>query len=94
MDRSGYNCADNPAANTLWAGLKEMLERWMEKLVESAASAYMPKVEEIAEVRRAELEEVRSKILSDPRQVELWFDKEIEKLGNISVDNILAKIKE
>jgi hypothetical protein len=70
-----------------------MLERWMEKLVESAASAYMPKIEEITNVRRAELEEMKSKILSDPQQVELWFDKEIEKLGNISVGDILAKIK-
>lgn len=70
-----------------------MLERWIEKLVESAASAYMPKVEEITNVRRAELEEMKSKILSDPQQVELWFDKEIEKLANISVGDMLAKMK-
>lgn len=70
-----------------------MLERWMEKLVESAASAYLPKVEEIANVRKAELEEMKSKILSDPQQVELWFDKQIEKLANIRVGDVLAKIK-
>jgi hypothetical protein len=63
----------------------------MERLVETAASAYLPKVEEITNVRRAELEEMKSKILSEPQQVELWFDKEIEKLGNISVGDMLVK---
>jgi hypothetical protein len=33
----------------------------MERLVETAASAYLPKVEEITNVRRAELEEMKSK---------------------------------
>jgi hypothetical protein len=36
------------------------------RLVETAASAYLPKVEEITNVRRAELEEMKSKILSEP----------------------------
>lgn len=60
--------------------------------MESAAAAYMPRLETIAEERRSELLDIKSKIRTDPGQVELWFDKEIEKLGNMSVKDILNKM--
>ena len=61
----------------------------MEKMIESATSAYLPKVEEKARVRKAELEELKAKVRTNPEQVEEWFDKEIEKLQNIDIKQIM-----
>jgi hypothetical protein len=58
-----------------------MLDKWMEKLVESAASAYMPRLESITEGRRTELVEMKSKVRTKPEEVEAWFDNEIERLA-------------
>jgi hypothetical protein len=66
-----------------------MLDKFMDKLVESASSAYMPKVEEMAKARRAELEEIKIKVRTNPEQVEAWFDKEIEKLQNMDIKEIM-----
>jgi 3-methyladenine DNA glycosylase AlkD len=66
-----------------------MLDRWMEKMIESATSAYLPKMEEKARVRKAELEELKAKVRTNPEQVEEWFDKEIEKLQNIDIKQIM-----
>ena len=66
-----------------------MLDRWMEKMIESATSAYLPKVEEKARVRKSELEELKAKVRTNPEQVEEWFDKEIEKLQNIDIKQIM-----
>jgi 3-methyladenine DNA glycosylase AlkD len=66
-----------------------MLDRWMEKMIESATSAYLPKVEEKARVRKAELEELKAKVRTNPEQVEEWFDKEIEKIQNIDIKQIM-----
>jgi len=65
----------------------------MEKLVESSVSAYMPKLDSIAQERRTELTEIKSKVRRSPEEVEAWFDKEIEKLGNINVSDILSKMR-
>ena len=61
----------------------------MEKMIESATSAYLPKVEEKAKVREAELEEMKAKVRTDPEQVEEWFNKEIDKLQNIDIKEIM-----
>jgi ribosomal protein L16 Arg81 hydroxylase len=66
-----------------------MLDRWMEKMIESATSAYLPKVEEKARVRKAELDELKAKVRTNPEQVEEWFDKEIEKIQNIDIKQIM-----
>lgn len=66
-----------------------MMDRFMDKLMESAAAAYMPKIEEMKKARKAELEEMRAKVKTDPGQVEAWFDKEIEKLGNMDVKDMM-----
>lgn len=57
--------------------------------MESVASSYMPKVEEMVRVRRAELEEMKTNVRANPDQVEAWFDKQIEKLDNMDVKEML-----
>ena len=61
----------------------------MEKMMESATSAYLPRVEEKARARKSELEEIKMKVRTNPEQVEEWFDKEIGKLQNIDVKEIM-----
>ena len=61
----------------------------MEKMIESATSAYMPRVEEKVRERKSELEEVKTKVRINPEQVEEWFDKEIDKLQNINIKDIM-----
>jgi hypothetical protein len=69
-----------------------MLDGFMERLMQSAASAYMPKIEQMAEVRRQDLADMRSKIRSDPNAVEAWFDAEIEKVGKLDPKDLFGKI--
>jgi hypothetical protein len=66
-----------------------MLDKFMEKMIESATSAYLPKLEEKTKARKAELEEMRVKVRTNPEQVEKWFDKEIDKLENIDIKEIV-----
>jgi hypothetical protein len=70
-----------------------MFDSWMEKLMQNAASAYMPRLESIAEGRKAELTEMKSKIRTKPEEVEEWFDKEILKLGSMNVSDMLQKLR-
>ena len=90
-----YQCCDrhnsdsNSTKITWDLGLSYMLDRWMEKMIESATSAYLPKVEEKAKMRKAELEEMKAKVRTDPEQVEKWFNKEIDKLQNIDIKEIM-----
>jgi hypothetical protein len=69
-----------------------MLDKLTDKLIESAASAYMPKLQEMAEARRAELLEIRSKVRTNPEWVEMWLDKEIEKLSSMDIKDLMGKI--
>ena len=59
----------------------------MEKMIESATSAYIPKVEE-SKARKAELEDMKVKVRTNPEQVEEFF-KEIDKLQNIDIKEIM-----
>ncbi len=61
----------------------------MEKMIETATSAYVPKVEEKAKARKAELEDMKAKVRTNPQQVEEWFDKEINRLQNIDIRQIM-----
>lgn len=70
-----------------------VFDKWMEKMMESAASAYMPKLESIAEERRAELLSMKSKIRPNPEEVERWFDQQIEKLSNMNVADMLSRVR-
>jgi hypothetical protein len=69
-----------------------MFDKFMDKLMESAASAYLPRIEQVAETRKAELAEMKAKIRTNPEQVEAWFDREIEKLSNIDVKDVMNKV--
>ena len=66
-----------------------MLDKFIEKMIESATSAYLPRVEEKAKARKEELEEMKLKVRTNPEQVEEWFDKEIDKLQNIDIKEIM-----
>jgi 3-methyladenine DNA glycosylase AlkD len=66
-----------------------MLDKFMEKMIETATSAYLPRLEEKAKARKAELEEMKVKVRSNPEQVEEWFDKEINKLQNIDIKQLM-----
>ena len=70
-----------------------MLDMWMEKMLQSAASAYMPQLDSIAEARRAELAEIKALIRTKPEEVEAWFDKEIEKVGKMDVSDMMSKLR-
>ena len=61
----------------------------MEKMMESATSSYLPRIEEKARARKLELEEIKMKVRTNPEQVEEWFDKEIDKLQNINIKEIM-----
>jgi len=62
-------------------------------MLQSAMSSYMPKMESIAEMRKAELAEMKSKIRLEPYEVESWFDKEIEKLSTMNVTDMMNKLR-
>jgi thiamine pyrophosphate-dependent acetolactate synthase large subunit-like protein len=66
-----------------------MLDKFMEKMIEGATSAYLPKLEEKAKARKAELEEMKLKVRTNPEQVEEWFKKEIDKLQNINIKDVM-----
>ena len=66
-----------------------MMDKFVDKLIESATTAYMPKVEEMAKTRKAELEGVKAKVRTHPDQVEAWFEKEIQKLQNMDIKEIM-----
>ena len=66
-----------------------MLDKLMEKMIENATSAYLPKVEEKANARREELEQIKRKIRKNPEHVEQWFDNEIEKLSRMEINQIV-----
>ncbi len=66
-----------------------MLDRFMDRLMQSATAAYMPRLEEMAKTRKAELEEIKAKVRADQQQVEELFDKEMEKLRSMDVKEIM-----
>ena len=65
-----------------------MLDKFLDRLMESATADCMPKLEELAKARRAELV-IKAKVTAEPDQVEAWFDKEIEKLDSMDVNDIM-----
>ena len=69
-----------------------MLDKFMDRLMESAASAYMPKIEAMAETRKRELYEMKARIRSEPEVVEDWFDNEIAKVGKLDPKDLFGKL--
>lgn len=70
-----------------------MLDKFTEKLLESAMAAYTPKLEELSKERVSELEGIKAKIRISPEEVESWFDNEIKKAAKMDVNDMLKKIK-
>jgi hypothetical protein len=67
-----------------------MLDKIMDRLMETAANAYMPRIKKVAELRRKELVEMKSKIRSEPNAVEAWFDIEIDKVVKLDPKNLFS----
>ena len=65
-----------------------MLDKFVDRLMESATLYYMPRIEEMARARKAELEEMKVKVRTSPGEVEAWFGKEIQKLSNMDIKEI------
>lgn len=72
---------------------KGMLDKFFEKFLETAYSAYKPKLEEMSQMRAKELRQIKEKVRKSPDEVELWFDREIEKVSTVDVSYILDKMK-
>ena len=64
----------------------------MQKLLQNAAAAYMPKMESIRESRVAELTAIKSKVREEPEIVEKWFDKEINKVTSVNISDMLSNL--
>lgn len=62
----------------------------IEKLLESVTSSYVPRLRETSQLRANELAVIREKIRSSPEEVELWFDKEIQKLRSVDFSSLLG----
>ena len=66
----------------------------LEKILEDAIASYLPGLGKMTKKRMEELVQMRAKVRSHPREVEDWFDNEINKLANASVRNIIEDLKE
>ena len=87
------NCA---AENIVRANLivwGKLMFNFTERLVEGVASAYSSQIEAISKVRAEQLADIKSKIRTNPDEVEAWFDKEIARIGKIDVSDLFRKIK-
>jgi hypothetical protein len=69
-----------------------MFDNLTKRLMESAAESYMPRLEALANERKAKLKEMRAKVRTHPEEVEAWLEKEIGKVGDIDPTKILDKI--
>ena len=71
-----------------------MFDKLTEKMVETALSGYIPRLQEMSKERAEELERIRAKVRSNPDEVEAWFDGEIAKARDVDAMGVLKKIKE
>jgi hypothetical protein len=71
-----------------------MLDKFTEKMVETALSGYMPRLQEMSRERAEELERIKAKVRSNPDEVEAWLDGEIAKARDVDAMGVLKKIKE
>ena len=63
-----------------------MFDQLTKKMLETAFSSYMPRIQELAQRRTEELKDIKSRIRTEPEKVEEWFDEEVRKAHNISPD--------
>jgi hypothetical protein len=62
-----------------------VFDNFMERMLVSVASQYIPKLQNIASVRADELTVMKEKIRSSSEEVEAWSDKEIERVHNVDM---------
>ena len=72
---------------------KEMLDKFMERMLQNVASVYMLKFRDIANTKAHELASMKAKVRTCPEEVEAWFDKEIEKVNNLDITDAIEKMK-
>lgn len=70
-----------------------MFESFVNQLVESALASRKSELEAMANARAAELASVRSKVRSQPEEVEAWLDREIEKISSMNIGNLLRNAR-
>lgn len=66
-----------------------MLDQIAEKIIEKNLGY---PVSLLSTNRKKELQSIKDKIRIDPEQVELWFEKEIKKVENLKVQDLLRSI--
>ena len=70
-----------------------MFDNFMERILVSVASQYIPKLQNITSVRADELTVMKEKIRTSPEEVEAWFDKEIGRVRNVDMLGLINKLK-
>lgn len=63
-----------------------------DKIITKLVKENLLPLQELSQQRLGELEYVKSKIFTNPEEVERWFNKEINKINNIDIDSSLHKI--
>lgn len=62
-------------------------------MMEAALANYMPRIWAARDKRLAELEDLRANVRKEPEKVEQWLEKEIEKVRNISPNELLDNVQ-
>lgn len=95
--RAGSDSANNSAQDTvrrnLIRGKSEMFDSFVNQLVESALASRKSELEAMAKARTAELESIRSKVRTQPDEVEAWLDREIEKVSAMNISDLLRSAR-
>jgi hypothetical protein len=58
---------------------KEMLDKFIERMLQNVASVYMSKFKDIANTIVHDLASMKEKVRTCPEEVEAWFDRELKK---------------
>jgi hypothetical protein len=69
-----------------------MWDKLMDKIIESTTSAYLPRIKQLTEERYTELIDIKLKVRTNPEEVEAWFDKEIKKLSEMDIKDLMNKV--
>ena len=69
-----------------------MFNNILERILQNGSSQYMRKLQNIACTRANELTVMKGKVRTSPVEVEAWFDKEIEKLRNVDLSDLIEKM--
>jgi hypothetical protein len=69
-----------------------MFDNFVERILLNVASQYVPKLLYVACTRANELTLMKAKIRTSPDEVEAWFDKEIEKVRNMDMSDLIGKL--